>query len=58
VNLIGTFRCIAKSAAGMLALPPLEDGERGAIVSTASVATQDGRHCHGNRVGSQPYRIE
>ena len=43
VNLIGTFRCIAKSAAGMLALPPLEDGERGAIVNTASVAAQDGQ---------------
>ena len=43
VNLIGTFRCIAKSAAGMLTLPPLEDGERGAIVNTASVAAQDGQ---------------
>jgi len=28
INLIGTFRCIAKSAAGMLTLPPLDDGER------------------------------
>src|SRR5215468_5169437 len=27
VNQIGTFRCIAKSSAGMLTLPPLEDGE-------------------------------
>lgn len=43
VNLIGTFRCIAKSAAGMLTLPPLEDGDRGAIVNTASVAAQDGQ---------------
>ncbi len=43
VNLIGTFRCIAKSAAGMLSLDPLEDGERGAIVNTASVAAQDGQ---------------
>jgi NAD(P)-dependent dehydrogenase (short-subunit alcohol dehydrogenase family) len=43
INLIGTFRCIAKSAAGMLTLPPLEDGERGAIVNTASVAAQDGQ---------------
>jgi len=43
VNLIGTFRCIAKAAAGMIALPPLEDGERGAIVNTASVAAQDGQ---------------
>jgi NAD(P)-dependent dehydrogenase (short-subunit alcohol dehydrogenase family) len=43
INLIGTFRCIAKSAAGMLTLPPLDDGERGAIVNTASVAAEDGQ---------------
>ena len=43
VNLVGTFRCTAKSAAGMLSLEPLEDGERGAIVNTASVAAQDGQ---------------
>ena len=42
INLIGTFRCIAKSAAGMLTLDLL-DGERGAIVNTASVAAQDGQ---------------
>ena len=43
INLIGTFRCIAKSAAGMLSLEPLENGERGVIVNTASVAAQDGQ---------------
>ena len=43
INLIGSFRCIAKSAAGMLALDALKDGERGAIVNTASVAAQDGQ---------------
>ena len=44
VNLIGTFRCIAKSAAGMLKLDPLsDDGDRGAIVNTASVAAEDGQ---------------
>lgn len=43
INLIGTFRCIAKSAAGMLTLEPLDDGERGAIVNTASVAAEDGQ---------------
>ena len=43
INLVGTFRCIAKSAAGMLTLEPLEDGERGAIVNTASVAAEDGQ---------------
>lgn len=42
VNLIGTFRCIAKSAAGMASLDPI-DGERGAIVNTASVAAEDGQ---------------
>jgi NAD(P)-dependent dehydrogenase (short-subunit alcohol dehydrogenase family) len=43
INLVGSFRCIAKSAAGMLTLEPLADGERGAIVNTASVAAQDGQ---------------
>jgi NAD(P)-dependent dehydrogenase (short-subunit alcohol dehydrogenase family) len=43
VNLLGTFRCIAKSALGMVTLDPLEDGERGAIVNTASVAAVDGQ---------------
>jgi len=43
INLIGTFRCIAKSAAGMLTLAPTDSGERGVIVSTASVAAQDGQ---------------
>ncbi|MGF6780768.1 SDR family NAD(P)-dependent oxidoreductase [Paraburkholderia sp. GAS334] len=43
INLIGTFRCIAKSAAGMLTLSPLDDGERGLIVNTASVAAEDGQ---------------
>ncbi|MDE1544003.1 SDR family NAD(P)-dependent oxidoreductase [Dechloromonas agitata] len=43
VNLIGAFRCIAKASAGMLTLPPLEDGERGVIVNTSSVAAQDGQ---------------
>lgn len=43
INLVGTFRCIAKSAAGMLTLDALADGERGAIVNTASVAAEDGQ---------------
>ena len=43
INLVGTFRCIAKSAKGMLDLDPMEDGERGAIVNTASVAAVDGQ---------------
>jgi NAD(P)-dependent dehydrogenase (short-subunit alcohol dehydrogenase family) len=42
VNLVGTFRCIAKSAAGMVTLDSI-DGERGAMVNTASVAGVDGQ---------------
>lgn len=43
VNLIGSFRCITKSAAGMMTLGTLPDGDRGAIVNTASVAAEDGQ---------------
>ena len=43
INLIGTFRCIAHSAAGMVGLEPFGDGERGCIINTASVAAQDGQ---------------
>lgn len=44
INLLGTFRCIAMSAAGMMTLDPVDEyGERGAIVNTASVAAEDGQ---------------
>ena len=43
INLVGTFRCIAKSAAGMLSVDLTEEGERGVIINTASVAAQDGQ---------------
>ncbi len=43
LNTVGTFRCIVKSAAGMASLEPNEDGERGAIVNTGSVAAEDGQ---------------
>lgn len=44
INLIGTFRCAAKSAAGMLTLDPLgSEGERGVVINTASVAAEDGQ---------------
>ena len=44
INLIGTFLCASKSAAGMMHLDPTEpDGERGVIINTASVAAQDGQ---------------
>jgi NAD(P)-dependent dehydrogenase (short-subunit alcohol dehydrogenase family) len=42
VNLIGTFNMIRLASAGMAKLEPI-DGERGAIVSTASVAAFDGQ---------------
>lgn len=43
VNLIGTFNCIRLAAAAMSQTEPLEGGERGAIVNTASVAAFDGQ---------------
>ena len=43
INLIGTFRCIAHSAHGMVDLDPLDDGEKGVIINTASVAAEDGQ---------------
>ena len=43
VNLVGSFRCGANAAKGMLSLEPLEDGMRGIIINTASVAAQDGQ---------------
>ncbi|WP_278393238.1 SDR family NAD(P)-dependent oxidoreductase [Sphingobium yanoikuyae] len=44
INLVGTFICIAKSTAGMLALEPFEeDAARGVVVNTASVAAEDGQ---------------
>ena len=43
VNLFGTFRVLSQSAAGMITLDRMDDGERGLIVNTASVAAQDGQ---------------
>jgi len=44
INLVGTFRCVAMSAAGMMTLDPVNDcGERGAIINTGSVAGEDGQ---------------
>jgi NAD(P)-dependent dehydrogenase (short-subunit alcohol dehydrogenase family) len=42
LNVVGTFQCVAKSAAGMAAQDPIE-GERGVIVNTASAAARDGQ---------------
>ncbi|MEO0908878.1 MAG: SDR family NAD(P)-dependent oxidoreductase [Pseudomonadota bacterium] len=44
VNLIGTFNVASQSAAGMAAQDPVsDDGERGVIINTASVAAFDGQ---------------
>jgi NAD(P)-dependent dehydrogenase (short-subunit alcohol dehydrogenase family) len=43
INLTGTFNMMRLAAADMQALEPLVDGERGVIVSTASVAAYEGQ---------------
>jgi NAD(P)-dependent dehydrogenase (short-subunit alcohol dehydrogenase family) len=43
INLIGTFNMMRLVAADMQGLPPLADGERGVIISTASVAAFEGQ---------------
>jgi NAD(P)-dependent dehydrogenase (short-subunit alcohol dehydrogenase family) len=43
VNLIGTFNMMRLAGAQMSKAPPLEDGERGVIISTASVAAFEGQ---------------
>jgi len=43
INTIGTFDCIRIAATAMAQTEPLADGERGAIVNTASLAAFDGQ---------------
>ncbi|HEX3503694.1 MAG TPA: SDR family NAD(P)-dependent oxidoreductase [Xanthobacteraceae bacterium] len=43
INLIGTFNVMRLAAARMQNLEPMQDGERGIIVCTASVAAYDGQ---------------
>jgi NAD(P)-dependent dehydrogenase (short-subunit alcohol dehydrogenase family) len=43
VNLIGTFNVIRLAAAAMLQTAPTQEGERGVIVNTASIAAYDGQ---------------
>lgn len=43
VNLMGTYFVMSHAARAMMALDPLETGERGVVVNTASVAWQDGQ---------------
>jgi NAD(P)-dependent dehydrogenase (short-subunit alcohol dehydrogenase family) len=49
VNLIGTYNVIRLTAARIAKLPPLDDGERGVMLMTASVAAFDGQ------VGQEAY---
>jgi NAD(P)-dependent dehydrogenase (short-subunit alcohol dehydrogenase family) len=43
INLIGTFNVMRLAAADMQTVQPLQDGERGIIICTASVAAYDGQ---------------
>jgi NAD(P)-dependent dehydrogenase (short-subunit alcohol dehydrogenase family) len=43
LNLIGTFNMMRVAAAAIATEAPLEDGERGVIVNTASIAAWDGQ---------------
>lgn len=49
INLVGTYNVIRLAAARIAKLEPLEDGERGVMVCTASVAAFDGQ------VGQEAY---
>jgi 3-hydroxyacyl-CoA dehydrogenase / 3-hydroxy-2-methylbutyryl-CoA dehydrogenase len=43
INLVGTFNVLRLAATAMIATEPLEDGERGVCVNTASIAAFDGQ---------------
>ncbi len=43
VNLIGSFNLLRLAAADMAEVDPLEDGERGVIISTSSIAAGEGQ---------------
>ena len=49
VNLLGSFNCARLAAAAMAKLPADDDGQRGVIVHTASVAAYEGQ------IGQVPY---
>jgi NAD(P)-dependent dehydrogenase (short-subunit alcohol dehydrogenase family) len=49
VNLVGTYNVARLACARIAALEPMEDGERGVVVNTASVAAFDGQ------VGQEAY---
>ena len=43
INLIGTFNCIRLVSTAMIELEPMDHGERGVVINTASVAAYDGQ---------------
>ncbi|MBA3808775.1 MAG: SDR family NAD(P)-dependent oxidoreductase [Solirubrobacterales bacterium] len=43
INLIGTFNALRYAATAMISTEPLEDGERGVCINTASIAAFDGQ---------------
>jgi NAD(P)-dependent dehydrogenase (short-subunit alcohol dehydrogenase family) len=43
VNLVGTFNALRLAAAAMARLDPLEGGQRGVVVATASIAAYEGQ---------------
>ena len=43
VNLFGTYNVMTYAAQAMMDLPPLDTGERGVIINTASAAYEDGQ---------------
>lgn len=43
INLIGSFNLMRLAVADMINLAPLDDGERGVVISTASVAAYEGQ---------------
>ena len=43
VNLIGSFNLLRLAAADMAAAAPLDDGERGVVISTSSIAAGEGQ---------------
>ena len=53
VNLIGTINSLRLAAADMAALEPLEDGERGVIVTTSSIAGFEGQIGQGDYSASK-----
>jgi NAD(P)-dependent dehydrogenase (short-subunit alcohol dehydrogenase family) len=43
INLVGTFNAMRLAAAAMQSISPMQDGERGIIICTASVAAYEGQ---------------